>query len=243
MAEAFLFVGVSPDRVLTTARLLLADADPRRREVLHKHLLAAGFSLHLEVDGAAAQRFLQETPPDLAILDAALPTLCGAELCRRLRDHGSTLPLLVLHSEDSYGARVAALDAGADEALSFPFALEEFTARIKALLRRSRMGLNDADGAELSHRDLTVNTDSRLVNRAGLSVKLSVKEYELLLFLLRHKQQALTRHQILTAVWGDTWVGDDNLLDVYIRYLRKKLERPDLEPLIHTVRGVGFVLK
>lgn len=229
--------------MLHTARLLLADADPRRRDLLQKHLAALGYTLHLETEGSAALRFLQDTPPDLAILDAALPDLSGAELCRRLREHGSTLPLLVLHTVDSYGERVAALDAGADEALSFPFALEEFTARIKALLRRSRMGLNDADGAELSHRDLAINTDARQVSRAGQSVKLTVKEYELLLFLLRHKQQSLTRHQILTAVWGDTWVGDDNLLDVYIRYLRKKIERPELEPLIHTVRGVGFMLE
>nr|WP_277874982.1 winged helix-turn-helix domain-containing protein [Cyanobium sp. FACHB-13342] len=105
------------------------------------------------------------------------------------------------------------------------------------------MGANDADGAQLIHRDLTINTDERLVSRAGLSLKLTVKEYELLLYLLRHKEQVLSRHQILTAVWGDTWVGDDNLLDVYIRYLRKKIERPELDPLVHTVRGVGFMLK
>ena len=229
--------------VLTTARLLLADADPQRSDLLHKHLEAHGFLLHLEADGLAAERYLHDTPPDLAILDAALPQLSGVELCHQLREYGSTLPLVVLHPVDSYGDRVAALDAGADEALSFPFALEEFTARIRALLRRSQMGLHDADGTELSHRDLIINTDSRLVTRGGSSIKLTVKEYELLLYLLRHKQQTLARHQILTAVWGATWVGDDNLLDVYIRYLRKKIERPELEPLIHTVRGVGFMLQ
>lgn len=226
-----------------TARLLLADADPRRRDLLLKHLQALGYRLQSTDDGLVAQRLLQEAPPDLAILDAALPHLSGLDLCRRLREHGSTLPLLVLHSADAYGQRVAALDAGADEALSFPLALEEFSARIHALLRRARMGLNDADGSELSHRDLTINTDARQVSRAGQACKLTVKEYDLLLFLLRHKQQTLSRHQILLSVWGDTWVGDDNLLDVYVRYLRKKIERPDLEPLIHTVRGVGFRLE
>jgi two-component system response regulator MprA len=105
------------------------------------------------------------------------------------------------------------------------------------------MGLNDAAGSVLRLRDLAVNTDTRSVSRAGDLLKLTVKEYDLLLYLLRHQQQVLSRQQILIAVWGDTWVGDDNLLDVYIRYLRKKLERPDLEPLIHTVRGVGFMLK
>ena len=226
-----------------TARVLLADSDSRRCDLLHKHLTALGCVLHLEADGLQAQQYLLQSPPDLAFLDVALPTLTGIEITRRLRDQGSTLPLMLLCRTDRYSDRVAALDAGADEALSFPFALEEFTARIRALLRRSRMGANDADGSELHHRDLTINTDGRLVSRAGTTLKLTVKEYELLLFLLRHKEQVLSRHQILTAVWGDTWVGDDNLLDVYIRYLRKKIERPELEPLIHTVRGVGFMLR
>ena len=105
------------------------------------------------------------------------------------------------------------------------------------------MGLNHVDGTELHYRDLTVNTDSRQVSRAANPVKLTVKEYDLLLHLFRHREQVLSRKDILFAVWGDHWVGDDNLLDVYVRYLRKKLERPDLEPIIHTVRGVGFMLK
>jgi two-component system response regulator MprA len=229
--------------LLSTGRLLLADADPRRRELLQKHLHAHGFRLQMEEDGLQVNALLQQSPPDLAILDSALPTLSGIELCSRLRDQGSTLPLIVLFPSDRYSDRVAALNAGADEALSFPFSLAEFTARIQALLRRSRMGANDADGSELHHRDLTINTDGRVATRAGTTLKLTVKEYELLLFLLRHKEQVLSRHQILSAVWGDTWVGDDNLLDVYIRYLRKKIERPELEPLIHTVRGVGFMLQ
>jgi len=222
---------------------LLADSDSRRCDLLQKHLRALGCVLHLETDGLLAQQHLLQSPPDLAILDVALPTLTGIDITKRLRDQGATLPLMLLCRSDRYSERVASLDAGADEALSFPFALEEFTARIRALLRRSRMGANDADGCQLIHRDLTVNTDERVVSRAGLSLKLTVKEYELLLYLLRHKEQVLSRHQILTAVWGDTWVGDDNLLDVYIRYLRKKIERPDLETLIHTVRGVGFMLQ
>jgi two-component system response regulator MprA len=224
-------------------RLLLADADVRRGDLLQKHLQAQGFLLELEADALCLQQRLLDAPPHLAILDAALPVLTGVELCRKLRDHGSTLPLLLLYSADRYSDRVLGLQAGADEALSFPFALQEFTARIRALLRRSRMGLNDAAGSLLSHLDLSINTDNREVTRAGKRLSLTVKEYDLLLYLLRHKQQVLSRHQILTSVWGDTWVGDANLLDVYIRYLRKKIERPELEPLIHTVRGVGFMLQ
>lgn len=226
-----------------TARLLLADADSRRRDLLQKHLRALGYVLQIESDGLQAQELLHSAPPDLAVLDADLAPLSGLELSNRLRDSGSTLPLIVLISADRYTDRVSALDAGADDVLSYPFALEEFTARIRSLLRRSRMGVNDADGNILAHRDLSVNTVERSVSRAGGSIKLTVKEYDLLLYLLRHKEQVLTRHQILTAVWGDTWVGDDNLLDVYMRYLRKKIERPELETLIHTVRGVGFRLQ
>ena len=139
--------------------------------------------------------------------------------------------------------RVASLQAGADDVLSIPYAFEELIARLHALLRRSAMGRNDNAGSLLCCGDLVVSTDDRQVSRAGQPIKLTVKEYDLLLCLLRHQQEVLSRQRILHAVWGDTWVGDDNLLDVYIRYLRKKIERPYLEPLIHTVRGVGFVLR
>lgn len=227
----------------SSARLLLADADRRRRDLLQKHLHALGFHLRLAADGLQAQQQLIATPPDIAILDVALPQLSGTELCRRLRDQGSTLPCLLLISSDRYTDRVHALEAGADDALSFPFALEELHDRIRALLRRARMGVNDAAGSVLRLRDLAVNTDTRTVSRAGDPHKLTVKEYDLLLYMLRHQQQVLSRQVILLAVWGDSWVGDDNLLDVYIRHLRKKLERPDLDPLIHTVRGVGFMLQ
>jgi two-component system response regulator MprA len=237
------FASHLPCCVTFAARLLLADANARRRDLLLKHLLSLGYRLQLAHHGLMVQRLLQQAPTDLAILDAALPQVSGIVLCRRLRGGGSTMPLLVLAASDHYSDRVAALAAGADDALSFPFALEEFSARLQALLRRARMGVNDADGAQLVHRDLIVNTDERLVHRGGDSVKLTVKEYELLLFLLRHKQQVLPRHQILIGVWGDTWCGDGNLLEVYIRYLRKKIERPDVEPLIHTIRGVGYMLK
>lgn len=227
----------------SSALILIADADRRRRDLLRKHLHALGFHMCLASDGHQAEQKLIASPPDLAILDSALPKLAGLEICRRLRDQGSTLPVLLLLSADHYSDRVSALEAGADDALSFPFALEEFHARVRALLRRARMGVNDAAGSVLQLRDLAVNTDTRSVSRAGKLLKLTVKEYDLLLYLLRHKYQLRPRQQILTAVWGDTWVGNDNLLDVYIRYLRKKLEFPDLAPLIHTVRGVGFMLE
>jgi two-component system response regulator MprA len=185
---------------------------------------------------------MQEKPDGL-ILQAALAPLNALQLCGQLREGGSTLPILLLAQNEHFSERVAALHAGADDSLGWPYALEELHARLQALLRRSRMGVNDSAGSLLSYGDLLVDTDQRQVKRAGNPIRLTVKEYDLLLYLLRHQQQVLPRQRILHGVWGDTWVGDDNLLDVYIRYLRKKIERVDLEPLIHTVRGVGFVLK
>ncbi|MFQ6538117.1 MULTISPECIES: response regulator transcription factor [Aphanothece] len=226
----------------STARLLFADADASQALLFERHLQAQGYAVTRLADGQAARRQIVDTAPDLALLARDLPGLSGAAVARDLRARGATTPILLLSPGDDFVERVKALDAGADDVLATPCALEELSARIRALLRRSRMGLLLADGPELTHKDLVVNTDQRQVSRAGVPIKLTVKEYDLLLHLLRHKQQVLPRQQILLSVWGDSWVGSDNLLDVYIRYLRKKLEGPDREPLIHTVRGVGFSL-
>jgi two-component system response regulator MprA len=225
------------------ARLLLADSDPRRADLLCKHLRSQGFHASIQSDSQSLLDQIALVDPAILVLHADLQPLIAGVICQDLRDQGSTLPILVLTESNHYGSRVAALQAGADDVLSSPYAIEELMARLQALLRRARIGVNDLAGSLLSYGDLIVNTDERAVSRAGQPIKLSVKEYDLLLCLLRHQQQVLPRQRILHLVWGDTWVGDDNLLDVYIRYLRKKIERPDLEPLIHTVRGVGYVLK
>ena len=222
------------------ARLLLADPDDGRATTLCKQLSSQGFYATHQRDPLHSSTILSADSTDLLI---ALSTLPADPLVRELRENGSSLPVLVLSESNHYGARVASLQAGADDVLSIPYAFEELTARIHALLRRSSMGRNDTAGSLLIYGDLTVKTDDRQVLRAGQPIKLTVKEYDLLLCLLRHQQEVLSRQRILHSVWGDSWVGDDNLLDVYIRYLRKKIERPDLEPLIHTVRGVGFVLR
>ena len=222
------------------ARLLLVDPDPCRAAILCKHFCSQGFHADHFQDYHAVQDGLVAASVDLLIAASSLP---ADSFVRELRESGNSLPVLVLSEYNHYGARVASLQAGADDVLSFPYALEELIARLHALLRRSAMGRNDTAGSVLSYGDLVVNTDDRQVSRAGQLIKLTVKEYDLLLCLLRHQQEVLSRQRILHAVWGDTWVGDDNLLDVYIRYLRKKIERPDLETLIHTIRGVGFVLK
>ena len=225
-----------------TARLLLVDPDRRSSDLLTKHLQVHGFAISAVASTDAAQQQLPAAAPQMLLISDALPDSAALVFTRQLRAAANAIPLVLLLSFDHYSSRVAALEAGADDVLSRPFAIEELIARLRALLRRSRMGLNHVDGVELHYRDLTVNTDSRLVSRAANPVKLTVKEYDLLLHLLQHREHVLSRQDILLAVWGDNWVGDDNLLDVYIRYLRKKLERPDLETLIHTVRGVGFML-
>jgi two-component system response regulator MprA len=225
-----------------TAHLLLVDPDTRSSDLLTKHLQVHGFVISAVASTDAAQQQLPAAAPQMLLISDAFPDSAALVFTRQLRAAANSIPLVLLLSFDHYSSRVAALEAGADDVLSRPFAIEELIARLRALLRRSRMGLNHVDGVELHYRDLTVNTDSRLVSRASTPVKLTVKEYDLLLHLLQHSEQVLSRKDILLAVWGDSWVGDDNLLDVYIRYLRKKLERPDLETLIHTVRGVGFML-
>ena len=226
-----------------TARLLLVDPDTRSSDLLTKHLQLHGFAISAVASTDAAQQQLEVAAPQLLLISDSLPDGAALVFTRQLRAAANAIPLLLLLSLDHYSSRVAALEAGADDVLSRPFAIEELVARLRSLIRRSRMGLNHVDGTELHYRDLKVNTDSRQVTRAGTPIKLTVKEYDLLLHLLQHHEQVLSRQDILLAVWGDSWVGDDNLLDVYIRYLRKKLERPDLAPLIQTVRGVGFMLK
>jgi two-component system response regulator MprA len=230
--------------VAAVARVLVVDDDHKRGALLGKHLESQGF-FTVAYDPAASVQpgLVLSASLDLLILRAPLAMQSAEEICLQFRDSGATIPILVIAESPHYGKRVAALAAGADDALGDPFALEELYARLHSLLRRARMGNRDVAGNLLEHRDLSLNTDDRQVSRAGKALNLTVKEYDLLLYLLRHKQQVLPRHQILTSVWGDTWVGDDNLLDVYIRYLRKKLDAPALDPLIHTVRGVGFMLK
>jgi two-component system response regulator MprA len=229
--------------VTSTDRLLLLDADPARAILLHKHLQAKGYHLSHCTDISQLTQPLALADLQLLLLQAEDPADAAEGLCRKLRQQGCSLPILMLTPPAHFSTRVSALRAGADDVLSQPFALEELTARVQALLRRSRMGGMEAAGSVLRYADLVVHTDTRRVVRAGQPLKLTVKEYDLLLCLLRHAQQVLSRQRILHLVWGDTWVGDDNLLDVYIRYLRKKIERSDLQPLIHTVRGVGFVLR
>lgn len=176
--------------------------------------------------------------PDLIILDLMLPDLDGVEVCQKIRQQ-SDVPILMLTARDETADRVLGLDSGADDYLVKPFALEELLARIRALLRRHRV----IDKEVLRYADLTLNTATREAQRGERVFQLTAKEYELLEYFLRHPRQVLTRDELMNKIWGYDYSGESNVLEVYVGYLRNKLEAGGEPRLIHTVRGVGYVLK
>ena len=199
-------------------------------------------------DGATGLiRSRSEPAPDLIILDWNLPDFSGIDICQRIRAGGICTPILMLTGHEEVNDRVTALDAGVDDYLMKPFSIDELMARLRAMQRgaeafsgRSAPG---HEAVQLRVADLSMDTRTRDVKRAGRSIQLSVKEYDLLNCLMRGSGRVLERQEIMRAVWGENFYGDDNLLDVYIRYLRKKVESKDAPTLIHTVRGVGFILR
>jgi two-component system response regulator MprA len=200
----------------------------------------------LASDGAQALEAVTSARPDAMVLDVMMPRLDGLEVCRRLRGTGDDLPILVLTARDLVSDRVAGLDAGADDYLPKPFALEELLARLRALLRRSsadRDGAAHAADPPLTFADLTMDLATREVRRGDRSISLTRTEFALLELLLAHPKQVLTRGRILEDVWGYDFPTSGNALEVYIGYLRRKTEAAGEHRLIHTVRGVGYVLR
>jgi DNA-binding response OmpR family regulator len=224
-------------------QLLVVDDDVRMRTFLAGELRAEGYGVEEAGDGQSALMHLRSQPTDLAMLDWSLPDFSGVEICRRLRAGEIYTPVLMLTAHDEIRDRVEALDSGADDYLLKPFSIEELLARVRAHLRRASYGRLISTADVLSVADLSVNTATREVERGGEAVQLSVREYDLLLCLLRQAGRVVEREQILREVWGENHFGDENLLGVYIRYLRKKLEPEGRPTLIQTVRGVGFMLR
>ncbi len=223
-------------------RVLIVDDDPELRRFLAGELKADGYGVESAGTGQEALTRIRGGEWDLVLLDWTLPDFSGVEVCRRIRASGLDTPVLMLTARDAVSERVEALDAGADDYLTKPFSIEELLARVRARLRRDgHAGCGDTE--RLSFGGLVVNTASREVSRNGRTIQLTVREYDLLLCLMRQPNRVQERNAILEQVWGETFVGDDNLLDVYIRYLRKKVEVPGQPTLIQTVRGVGFMLK
>jgi two-component system, OmpR family, response regulator MprA len=217
--------------------ILVIDDDPKIVSVLRRALAYAGYPVKTALTAAEGLARALEDPPALVILDVMLPDLSGFEVCRRLRE-GSEVPILMLTARDEVDDRVHGLDQGADDYLVKPFALQELLARVRTLLRRVR-----PEPKVLRYGDLSLDTGSREVHRGEREITLSAKEYELLSLFLRHPRQVLTRDMIMEQVWGYDFSGESNVLEVYIGYLRTKLESSGESRLIQTVRGAGYVLK
>lgn len=220
-------------------RILIAEDERSLNRVIKKQLTAAGHSVDCCFDGGEAYDCLSMTEYDLAVLDVMMPVLDGFELVRRLRAVGNSTPVIFLTARDDIEDRVCGLDIGADDYLVKPFAFDELLARIRVVLRKHSGGRTSV----LTVGDLEVDTAARKVRRAGREINLSAKEYELLHYLLLNKGIVLSREKIENHIWNYDYEGGTNVVDVYIRYLRKKLDDGFDKKLIHTVRGMGYVLR
>jgi len=218
---------------------LVVDDEPAVREALRRALTLEGYEVELAGDGAEALRSIAVSEPDVVVLDVLMPEVDGLAACRRLRDSGSRVPVLMLTARAGVGDRVDGLDAGADDYLVKPFALEELLARIRALLRRS----GQDRGEPLRFSDLELDPTTREVRRGGRPMELTRTEFNLLELFLRNPRQVLTRSLIFERVWGYDFGPTSNALDVYIGYLRRKTEAGGEPRLIQTVRGVGYALR
>jgi two-component system, OmpR family, response regulator MprA len=221
------------------AHVLIVDDDPRITELLRRTLAYEGYSVAVAASGDEALARTLEHPPDAIVLDVMLPGVDGLEVARRLRSAGDNVPILMLTARDAVADRVSGLEAGADDYLIKPFAPEELVARIKALLRRSQPERHEV----LRYADVELDTGTRVAHRGTREIELSPTEYELLSLFLRRPRQVLPRDVILDRVWGLDFEGSSNVMEVYIGYLRSKLEAENEPRLIHTIRGVGYVFK
>ena len=220
-------------------RILVIDDDQQLGSAVRRALAYDGYQVTLARDGTEGLRQAREQAPDLVVLDILMPGLDGLEVCRRLRA-GDDIPILMLTARDDVADRVQGLDAGADDYLVKPFAVDELLARVRALLRR---GASDKRAPVLRFGDLRLDTATREAFRGERRIELSTKEYELLALFLRHPRRVLTREMIFDRVWNYDFGSQSNLIEVYVGYLRQKLERDGEPRLIHTVRGAGYVLR
>jgi two-component system response regulator MprA len=227
-------------------RILVVDDDRAVRESLRRSLQFNGYQVDLAGDGQQALDSVTQQRPDAMVLDVMMPRLDGLEVCRRLRGTGDDLPILVLTARDAVSDRVAGLDAGADDYLPKPFALEELLARLRALLRRATAEsdtlASDAPPV-MRFADLELDPGTRDVRRGERPISLTRTEFALLELFMAHPKQVLTRSRILEDVWGYDFPTSGNALEVYVGYLRRKTEAGGESRLIHTVRGVGYVLR
>lgn len=221
------------------ARILVIDDDPKIRSVVRRGLVYEGFRVTEAGSGEEGLDKARDQTPDLVVLDVMLPGIDGLEVCRRLREAGDEVSILMLTARDEVKDRVEGLETGADDYLVKPFSFEELLARVRALLRRRPT----QSGEMLRFGDLDLDVDAHEASRAGRPIPLTTTEFNLLLLLMHHPRKVLTRDVIMDRVWSYDFGGESNVLEVYIRYLRNKLEAGGEPRLIHTVRGSGYVLK
>jgi two-component system, OmpR family, response regulator MprA len=222
-----------------SARILVIEDDEGITRFLRRGLAYEGYTVDVAADGQMGLIAARDQPPDLVVLDLMLPGIDGLEVCRRLRA-GGDVPILILTAKDGVNDRVLGLDMGADDYMVKPFDLDELLARIRALLRR----LQPASQPKIMRfEDLTLDTGTRQAARGDRVISLTAKEYELLELFMLHPRQVLTRDVIFDRVWGYDFGGESNIIEVYIRYLRQKLEEDGENRLLHTVRGMGYVLR
>jgi two-component system response regulator MprA len=227
---------------LDTVRILVVDDDRAVRESLRRSLSFNGYTVDLAEDGVEALDAITNERPDALILDVMMPRMDGLEVCRQLRGTGDDIPILVLTARDTVSERVSGLDAGADDYLPKPFALEELLARLRALLRRT--GPDEAsENVLMTFGDLSLDPATREVHRGSRPISLTRTEFALLEMLIANPRRVLTRSRILEEVWGFDFPTSGNALEVYVGYLRRKTEAEGESRLIHTVRGVGYVLR
>lgn len=219
--------------------ILLVEDDPKLAEFIATELSLEGYRVSVAQNGMDGLSMARDVQPNLLILDWMLPGISGLDLCLRLRKTGVQVPIIMLTARDEIPDRVAGLNAGADDYVTKPFSIEELLARVKARLRR----IHPEDPDTLEFQDLILNRLTREVYRNNQLIELTAKEFDLLEFLLRHSRQVITRDRILEKVWGYDFMGESNIIEVYIRALRIKLEISNPKRLIHTIRGVGYVLR
>ncbi|WP_421655600.1 response regulator transcription factor [Leptothermofonsia sp. ETS-13] len=222
-----------------SAHILLVEDEVKLARFIELELTSEGYRISVAHDGMAGLTLARESAPELVILDWMLPGMTGVEICHRLRATGIKVPVILLTAKDEVGDRVAGLDAGADDYVVKPFSIEELLARVRAHRRRTQ----EADQNTLQFDDLSLNRRTREVFRGQRAIELTAKEFDLLEYLLNHPRQVYTRDQILESVWGYDFIGDSNIIEVYVRYLRLKLEEKGEKRLIQTIRRVGYVLR
>ena len=220
-------------------RILVVEDDRRIRDLLRSGLIFEGYAVEAAEDGESALRNARDKVPDAVILDLMVPGMDGLAVCKRLRS-ASNVPILILTARDTVPDRVPGLDAGADDYMVKPFAFDELLARLRALFRRHKM---EAAPDIYQYKDLTLNPRTRQVFRNREEIQLTAKEFDLLELFMRHPNQVLTREQIYEHVWEYDFGGESNIIEVYVRYLRAKLETSNYSRLIQTVRGVGYALR